>query len=43
LLERDVHVHLAEVKAPLMDRLQSTDGLDSKVRGVVSQYGMIAV
>ena len=34
LLERDVHVHLAEVKGPLMDRLQSTDWLEQQVREV---------
>jgi SulP family sulfate permease len=34
LLERDVHVHLAEVKGPLMDRLDSTDWLKQQVREV---------
>lgn len=34
LLERDVHVHLAEVKGPLMDRLESTDWLRQQVREV---------
>lgn len=34
LLERDVHLHLAEVKGPLMDQLEETDWLREQVREV---------